>query len=61
MGWELDSPHGKEMFNIAAPFDEQKIQQQNVLAAGYDNRSAVANLSVHEFGHSFVHTLMQQQ
>ena len=60
MAWETEKEGSKEVFNIVAPVQEQVINKKGiVIEAGYDNASEIRNLSVHEFGHSFVNPLTQ--
>ena len=60
MAWETEAKGGKEVFNIVAPLQEQLISKEGVVSeAGYNNASEIRNLSVHEFGHSFVNPLTQ--
>jgi hypothetical protein len=57
MGWETTADGKKNIFNITSPFDKQVVDKQKVLQAGFANVNEIANLSIHEFGHSFVNTL----
>lgn len=60
MSWQVATPAGPVAYQIAAPMQEQVVQQGHVVQAGFDNAAAVRNLSVHEFGHSFVNPLTGQ-
>lgn len=60
MSWQVAGAGGSTAVQIAAPFGEQKRAGARVVAAGFDNAEAVRNLSVHEFGHSFVNPLTAQ-
>ncbi|QHT71561.1 DUF4932 domain-containing protein [Rhodocytophaga rosea] len=58
MAWELDDKGKKDAFNIVAPLQEQVLgKDKQVLEAGFNNSHEIRNLSVHEFGHSFVNQL----
>ncbi|MBA9079630.1 MULTISPECIES: DUF4932 domain-containing protein [Rufibacter] len=61
LSWQVED-HGKtHLYNIAAPMQEQVLDRnKRTLAAGYDNPTEIRNLSVHEFGHSFVNPLTTQ-
>jgi hypothetical protein len=57
MAWQVDGALGPTAVQIAAPFGEQTLARGRVVRAGFDNADAVRNLSVHEFGHTFVNPL----
>jgi hypothetical protein len=61
MGWQLENKGKTDVFNIAAPLQEQILNKdKRVLTAGYNNPEEIRNLSVHEFGHSFINPLTTQ-
>ncbi|MCB2410575.1 DUF4932 domain-containing protein [Hymenobacter lucidus] len=57
MAWQVSHADGLTAVQIAAPSGEQTLMRGRVTAAGFDNAEAVRNLSVHEFGHTFVNPL----
>jgi hypothetical protein len=59
MAWEIGSDGKKEAFNIIAPLQEQITSEGVVTQAGFNNPGEIRNLSVHEFGHTFVNPLTQ--
>ena len=61
MGWQVEYNGKTDVYNIAAPLQEQTISKdKKVLTAGYNNPEEIRNLSVHEFGHSFINPLTNQ-
>lgn len=55
MGWEIENgSQSKSIYNIASPFDKQLVLNNRVQLVGYENPEKISNLSIHEFGHSFV-------
>ena len=60
MAWQVGGPRGTQATQIAAPFGEQVWRRGRLRTAGFDNAEAVRNLSVHEFGHTFVNPLTAQ-
>ncbi|GAB3232260.1 hypothetical protein GCM10027346_19370 [Hymenobacter seoulensis] len=60
MAWQVPTAAGPVSYQIAAPFQEQVLQRGRTRAAGFDNAEAVRNLSVHEFGHTFINPLTAQ-
>jgi hypothetical protein len=57
MGWETSENGKKNIYNITSPFNEQVVFKNKVVQVGFDNSNEITNLSIHEFGHSFVNTL----
>lgn len=58
LAWELEEKGKKDAYNIIAPLQEQVLGEgKQVLEAGFNNATEIRNLSVHEFGHSFVNQL----
>lgn len=57
MAWQVISQKGSIANQIAAPLQEQIVKGNQIRDVGYDNAAAIRNLSVHEFGHTFVNTL----
>ncbi|GAB3687252.1 hypothetical protein GCM10027592_00540 [Spirosoma flavus] len=57
MAWQVPGRKGPIANQIAAPLQAQIIQENTVKNVGFDNPEAVRNLSVHEFGHTFVNPL----
>ncbi|GAB3013325.1 hypothetical protein GCM10027185_05040 [Spirosoma pulveris] len=51
------TPNGAIANQIAAPLKEQLLQNGLVIDTGFDDPDAIRNLSVHEFGHTFVNPL----
>nr|WP_242693295.1 DUF4932 domain-containing protein [Sabulibacter ruber] len=61
LSWQIQHNGQVHIYNIAAPLQEQRLGAgAKVLEAGYDNPAEIRNLSVHEFGHSFVNPLTSQ-
>ena len=56
-GPRLRGEHGFEVFNIFGPVVVTKDPE--VFGFGYNHREAIEELSVHEFGHSFVNPLSE--
>lgn len=54
MGWQVGEGTQARIYNISAPYQDQKVRQQQVYDPGYNDAEAVRTLAVHEFGHSFV-------
>ncbi|MBJ6109090.1 DUF4932 domain-containing protein [Hymenobacter sp. BT523] len=57
MAWQVAGTKGSTAVQIAAPSGEQTLEHGQVLNAGFDDAEWVRNLSVHEFGHTFVNPL----
>jgi hypothetical protein len=57
MAWEVTTSNGRVANQIAAPLGEQTVTANRVTDAGFDNPEQIRNLSVHEFGHTFVNPL----
>ena len=57
MGWETSASGKKNIYNITSPFNAQVVFRNKAVQVGFDNSNEIANLSIHEFGHSFVNTL----
>lgn len=58
LAWELEEKGKQDAYNIIAPLQEQILGPgKQVIAAGFNNAAQIRNLSVHEFGHSFVNQL----
>lgn len=57
MAWQVERTRGTVATQIAAPFQSQTPGRGRRLRAGFDDADAVRNLSVHEFGHTFVNPL----
>nr|WP_293841731.1 DUF4932 domain-containing protein [uncultured Arsenicibacter sp.] len=57
MAWQVLSRRGPIANQIASPMGEQLITGNRITDTGYNNAAAIRNLSVHEFGHTFVNTL----
>jgi hypothetical protein len=55
-GLRVPTEEGLEVYNLFGPF---RSIEGNDSGFGFDNREAIANLSVHEFGHSFVNPLVE--
>ncbi|MFT2008980.1 DUF4932 domain-containing protein [Pontibacter sp. 13R65] len=61
LSWQIQDRGKTQIFNISAPLQEQSIDKgDSVLTAGYNNAEEIRNLSVHEFGHSFVNPITTQ-
>ena len=61
LSWQVEDRGQTIIFNIAAPLQEQILSStKKVVEAGFDNADEIRNLSVHEFGHSFVNPLTMQ-
>ncbi|MES2731219.1 MAG: DUF4932 domain-containing protein [Bacteroidota bacterium] len=53
--WQIEHKGKFQVYNIVSPLQAQVLgSNQRVLEAGYNNAAEIRNLSVHEFGHSFV-------
>lgn len=46
------------VFSVFGAFDFQNINNPNALSMGFDNKQRLRELSVHEFGHSFVNPIV---
>ena len=60
MGFGLHVP-GKEktrLFNVFGAFGAQQIQNENNIDAGFADPQRLQELSIHEFGHSFVNPVI---
>ncbi|HEX8326346.1 MAG TPA: DUF4932 domain-containing protein [Hymenobacter sp.] len=57
MAWQVAGPKGFTAVQITAPAGEQTLARGRVANAGFDDAEWVRNLSVHEFGHTFVNPL----
>jgi hypothetical protein len=62
MGFGLrHSTNGQtHVFNVFGAFDPQKFDQMNRLDMGFANSERLNELSVHEFGHSFVNPVVDK-
>ena len=60
MGFGLNLGQGK-VFNIFGALDYQRIEDKTALSMGFSNPQELRELSIHEFGHSFVNPVVDRQ
>ncbi|GAB2792887.1 hypothetical protein GCM10027275_42330 [Rhabdobacter roseus] len=59
-GLRYTSGGGTNVFNVFGAFDRQYFQRPNEVVMGFENEQRLRELSVHEFGHSFVNPVVDQ-
>lgn len=57
-GLKTTSRNGIAVYNLFGPFDLQQIRDTATLDLGYNDPRHILELSIHEFGHSFVNPVV---
>ncbi|MBO9658358.1 MAG: DUF4932 domain-containing protein [Chitinophagaceae bacterium] len=57
-GLKIKETRGTAVFNLFGPFAVQKIDRRDSINMGFNNPQHILELSVHEFGHSFVNPVV---
>jgi hypothetical protein len=57
-GLRLNNEHGAAVFNLFGPFAVQQTDAKAAINMGFNDPQHIIELSVHEFGHSFVNPVV---